>query len=127
MYEKVEKTPEKKSQIEANGVSQRQNSNTPTSRFVDNRPEAIQMRKLRDLVKDSPQNARLRELHTLATAHSVTQKKSNAKKSIGLVDNRAEAIQQKTLIQVMGKGRIQQKNEGKDTYDKNTYPLSKLG
>lgn len=120
MYEKVEKTPEKKSQIEANGVSQRQNSNTPTSRFVDNRPEAIQMRKLRDLVKDSPQNARLRELHTLATAHSVTQKKSNAKKSIGLVDNRAEAIQQKTLIQVMGKGRIQQKNEGKDTYDKNT-------
>lgn len=97
MYEQVEKTPEKKSQLEANAVSQRQNSNAPTSRFVDKRPEAIQMRKLRDLAKNSPQDAKLRELHNLSAAHSVTQKKSNVKRGFGLMDNRPEAVIQRGL------------------------------
>lgn len=72
MYEQVEKTPEKKSQMAANAVSQRQNSNTPTSRYVDNRPEAIQMRRLRELAKNSPQNAKLRELHHLVSGRMGT-------------------------------------------------------
>ena len=97
MYEQVEKTTEKKSQLEANGVSQRQNSNAPTSRFVDNRPEAIQMQKLRELAKNSPQNAKLRDLHHLAAANSVAQKKSNVKQGFGFVDNRTEAIAQRKL------------------------------
>ena len=96
MYEKVEKTPEKIPQMAANAVSQRQNSNTPTPRFVDKRPEAIQMRRLRNLAKDSPQNAKLRDLQHLA-AHSVTQKKSNVKQGFGFVDNRPEAITQRKL------------------------------
>ena len=97
MYEPVEKTPEQKSQSVSNPVSQRQNSHAPTSRFVDNRPEAIQMRKLRDLAKHSPQNDKLRDLHHLAAAHSVTQKKSNGKQIFGFVDNRPEAIAQRNL------------------------------
>ena len=79
MYEQVEKTPEQKSQSVANSISHRQSSHAPTSRFMDNRPEAIQMQKLRELAKNSPQNNKLRELHHLAAAHSVTQKKSNVK------------------------------------------------
>ena len=77
MYEPVEKTPEQKSQSVANIVSQRQSSNTHASRSVDNRPEAIQMQKLRELAKNSPQTAKLRELHHLGAAHSVAQKKNS--------------------------------------------------
>ena len=95
MYEPVEKTPEKSNQSLANTVSQGQYSNAPTSRFVDKRPEAIQMRKLRELAKDSPQNAKLRDLHALAAAHSVTQKKSNSQQCFGFVDNRPEAVAQR--------------------------------
>lgn len=101
MYEPVEKTQENKSQSLTNAVSQRQKSNAPTSRFVDTRPEAIQMRRLRDLTKSSPQNAKLRHLHHLAAAHSVAQKKSNGIQGIGFVDNRSEAIAQRKL-QEMG-------------------------
>ena len=62
MYEQVEQAPEQKSQSVANAVSQRQNNHAPTSHFVDNRPEAIQMRRLRELAKNSPQNAKLKGL-----------------------------------------------------------------
>ena len=109
MYESVEKTTDKKSQMKANGVSHRQNSNAPTSRFVDNRPEAIQMRKLRELAKTSPQNAKLRGFHNLAAAHSVTQKKSDGKQGFGFVDNRPEAVSQGKInvIQRVSKGDLQ--------------------
>lgn len=103
MYEPVEKTPEQKSQSVANTISQRQSSNAPTSRFVDDRPEDIQMRKLRDLAKNTPQNNKLRELHHLAAAHSVTQKKSNGKQDFGFVDNRPKAIAQRKLREVGNK------------------------
>ena len=107
MYEPVEKTTEKKSQLEANTVSQRQSSNAPTSRFVDNRPEAIQMRRLRDLAKNSPQNAKLSELHHLAASLPVTQKKSNGKQGFGFVDNRPEVIAQKKLQEMATNSPIQ--------------------
>ena len=77
-----------------NTISQRQNNHAPTSRFVNNRPEAIQMRKLRDLAKNSPQNAKLRELHHLATTNPVAQKKSDGKQGFGFVDNRPEVLHQ---------------------------------
>jgi hypothetical protein len=78
-------------------VSPRQYSNTPTSRFVDNRPEAIQMQRLPELAKISPQNVKLRELHHLADTHSVTQKKIDVRQGSVLEDNRPEAIAQKEL------------------------------
>lgn len=106
MYEPLEKIPEKKSHMAVNAVSQMQNSNAPTTRFVDNRPQAIQMRKLRDLAKDSLQNAKLRELHNLAAAHSVTQKKSDGKQGFGFVDHPPEAIAQKKQ-QDMGDNSLQ--------------------
>ena len=70
MYEQVKKTTEKKSQMAANGVSKKKNNNAPTSRFVDNRPEAIQMRRLRELAENNHQNEKLRQLHHLVAAHS---------------------------------------------------------
>ena len=100
MYKPVEKTPEQKSQSFANTVSQRQNSNTPTSRFVDNRPEAIQMRRLRELAKNSPQDTKLRELHNLAAANSVAQKKSNMKQGFAFVDNRPEVALQRKILEL---------------------------
>ena len=95
MYEQVEKTPKQKSQMEKNDFSQRQNNHAPISRFVDNRSEAIQMRKLRELAKNSPQNAPLRHLHNLAAAHSVAQKKNGVKQGFGFVDNRPENVAKK--------------------------------
>ncbi|MBR9787096.1 MAG: hypothetical protein GYB40_04095 [Vibrionaceae bacterium] len=53
MYEQVEKTHEKKRQFSARTVSQRQSSSKPTFQFVDNRPEAVQMRKLQELDKNT--------------------------------------------------------------------------
>ena len=103
MYEPVEKTPEQKSQSVANTVSQKQNNHAPTSSFVDNRPEAIQMRKLRELAKNSPQNAKMRELHNLADAHSVTQMKSDVKQGFGFVDNRQQTKQLRHLQSVSDK------------------------
>ena len=91
------KSTREKSQMETNGVSQMQNNHAPTSRFVDKRPEAIQMRKLRELAKTSPQNAKLRELQQLNAAHSVTQKKSDGKQGFRFEDNRPEAIAQRKL------------------------------
>lgn len=90
MYEQVEKT-EKKRHMAANAVSQTQNDHAPTSRIVDHRPEAIQMRKLRELAKHSPQNAKLRELHNLSAARSVDQKESNGKQCFSFMDNRPES------------------------------------
>ena len=97
MYEQVEQAPEQKSQSVANTISQRQSSNALTSRFVDNRPEAIQMRKLRELAKNCPQHDKLRDLHNLA-AHSVTQKKSDGKQGFGFVVNRLKAKRSRSTI-----------------------------
>lgn len=94
MYEQVEKTTEKKSQIEANGVSQRQNSHAPTFGFVDNRPEAIQMRKLRSLAKNSPQAKQIAQLQAMADNYSVRQQTIQKKENnTGLPDNLKSGIE----------------------------------
>ena len=97
MYKQQIKTKEKKSQSVANAVSPRHNSHAPTSRFVDNRPEAIQAKKLRKLEKISPQNDKLREYHHLATANSVAQNKGEGQLRFGL-DGKTNVIQRKTHI-----------------------------
>lgn len=77
MHEPVEKTPEKKCQSAPNSLSQRKNSNAPTSRYADNRPESIQMRKFQALAMNGPQDAKIRVINDLAAAHSGEQKRSN--------------------------------------------------
>ena len=100
MYEQVEKPKEKKSKVTANSVSQRHNRNAPISRFVDNRSEAIQMWRLQALAKNSPQNAKLRELRHLGATHSVTQKKSDGKEGFGFVDDRTESYDNQRVTQM---------------------------
>ncbi len=56
----ADKTQETKSQSVANGVSQKQSSGKSTFQFVDNRPEATQMRKLQEMANNSPQVKLLR-------------------------------------------------------------------
>lgn len=55
MYEQVEKPKENKSQSLTNAISQRQSSGASTFQFVDNRPEAIQMRKLQEMANNYKQ------------------------------------------------------------------------
>ena len=97
MYEQVEKTQDKKSQSVANAVSQRQNSRASTFQFVDNRSEAIQMRKLQELANNSSQVKQLRAFQNRAIASSVAQKKSDVKQGFGFVDNRFEAFSQRKM------------------------------
>lgn len=66
MYAQVEKPKENKSIVVANAVSQRQNSSDSTFRFVDNRPEAFQTRKLRELTNNSSQAIQLKALQDMA-------------------------------------------------------------
>ena len=97
MYSQAEKPKENKSSVVANAVSQRQNSSENTFQFVDNRPEAIQMRKLQEKANNSPQVTQLRAFQSRALANSVAQKKSNGKQGFGFEDNRPEMIAQRKL------------------------------
>ena len=97
MYEQVEKPKESNSSAVAEPVSQRQHSNAPTHSFVDNRPQAIQMRKLQELAKNSPQVVQLRKLQSIADANSLIQRENNGKQDIELLENRPKAIQMRGL------------------------------
>lgn len=88
------KTQEHKSQSASTADYQVQNSSESNFQFVDNRPEAVAQRKLKEFVNNSPQAEQLRSLQRLAYDDSVIQKKSNGKQGLGLVDNRPEAISQ---------------------------------
>lgn len=82
MYEQVEKRLEKQGQSAVKMVFQRRNRNGSTYRFADNRPEDIQIRKLKELTKNYPQ---------VANANSITQNKCSEKKGFGVVDDRQGA------------------------------------
>ena len=58
----AEKTKEKKSQSIAKAVSQKQNGNEPTLKFVDNRPEDTTQLKLNEMADNSPQVSQLRAI-----------------------------------------------------------------
>tara|TARA_B110000967_G_scaffold81960_1_gene84696 strand:+ start:985 stop:3492 length:2508 start_codon:yes stop_codon:yes gene_type:complete len=62
----AEKTKEKKSQSIAKTVSQKQNGNEPTLKFVDNRPEATTQLKLNEMADNSPQVSQLRAIQGVA-------------------------------------------------------------
>ena len=123
MYEQVEQAPEQKSQSVANTISQRQSSNAPTSLIVDNRSEAIQMRRLRDLAKNGQKTDQLRVLQKLAVAHSVTQRTSNVKQGFGFVDNRLKDVVQRKPQEIDGNSIKPEENvnERTDTED-NFFP-----
>ncbi|MFM2483773.1 hypothetical protein [Celerinatantimonas yamalensis] len=101
MNEQTEKTQEIKRQSLTNVASQKQNSSAQTYSFVDNRPEAIQMQKLKKWVKNSPQTVQLRALQRIVGANSVAQKKVNVNKGLGIVDNQPEAIAQRKLQEIV--------------------------
>lgn len=100
MYVQVEKTKKKKSRAVTNSVGRKKSRAKQGFGFVDNRPEAIQMRKLQELAKNSPQVAQLKKLQRMSVANSVAQKKSKVKQGFGFVDNRTEAIVQRKIQEI---------------------------
>ncbi|WP_158991396.1 hypothetical protein [Mucilaginibacter sp. L196] len=50
----ADKTQQNKIQAFTSVAVQKQNSNSPASKFVDNRPEAITQRKLQEAMNNSP-------------------------------------------------------------------------
>ncbi|VFQ45342.1 hypothetical protein [Desulfoluna butyratoxydans] len=84
MYEQIEKTQENKRKSISDAGSLIQGRGISTDQFVDNRPESIQMQKLKNLSCNSPQVQPLRAFKNMAAANSVAQKKGNVKQRFGL-------------------------------------------
>ncbi|MDW3210109.1 MAG: hypothetical protein R8N23_09585 [Reichenbachiella sp.] len=61
----ADKTQENKSQSVANQVVQKRNSNKPTFQFIDNRPEAIAQRKMKEIIDNKSNNLVQRMRSTL--------------------------------------------------------------
>ena len=62
----VDKTQENKSQSVSNAVSQKQGGGESTFQFVDNRPETIAQRKLKEMTNNSPQVSQLKAFQEMA-------------------------------------------------------------
>lgn len=79
----IDKTHSNKNQATTNNRSQFNNKKEPNSLFVDNRPEAIAQRKMRELMHNSPKLNQLRSFQEMANNSTqakqpVSQKKTNA-------------------------------------------------
>ena len=89
MYERVEKPKENKSKAVANSLAQKKSGVKQGFGFVDNRPETVAQRQLKEMVKNSPQVRQANQLLTIvdnykASPQPLTQKKENA---TGYTDN----------------------------------------
>lgn len=62
----IDKNQENKSQSVANEHSQKQGSSESTFQFVDNRPEAVEQRKLQEMANNSPQVMQLKAFQDMA-------------------------------------------------------------
>ena len=69
----ADKTQENKSQSVSNGKSHMQSGGESTFQFVDNRPEAIALRKLQEMANNSPHTKRLAQLQAMADHHAAQQ------------------------------------------------------
>jgi len=85
----ADKTQENKSQSVANDTSQMQSSGEPTFQFVDNRPEALQLRKLQEMANNSPQTQQTAQMQSIADNFPTQQQHPIQKKEnkTGLPDN----------------------------------------
>lgn len=89
MYAQVEKPKENKSRAVANLVAQKKSNVKQSFEFVDNRPETVAQRQLKEMVKNSPQVKQAAQLLTSADNYKASpqpliQKKENA---TGYTDN----------------------------------------
>lgn len=81
----ADKKQENKSQSVANAASQKQNGVASTFQFVDNRPKAVQLRKLQEIANNDPRAKQSVQMKALADNYSarqlqVIQKGSHGKK-----------------------------------------------
>jgi hypothetical protein len=92
----TDKTQRNKSQSVAGESAQKQSSGEPTLGFIDNRPEAVQMRKLQEMANNSPQAKRTPQLQATADNHSIQQQQHRIQKkenNTGLPDNLKSGIE----------------------------------
>ncbi|MEX6686850.1 DUF4157 domain-containing protein [Danxiaibacter flavus] len=71
MHTKAGKTAENKSVAIANMPVQKQGEQQPVDQFVDNRPEALAQRKLRDAINNSPRVQQLKAYQAMADHYAV--------------------------------------------------------
>lgn len=87
-------TQENKSQSIATAVSQKKSKSQSTFKIVDNRPEAIEQRKLQDMANNSPQAKQAAQLQSISQQNSLQeppiQKKAN---DTGLPDNLKSGVE----------------------------------
>ena len=60
------KKTENKNQVVSNGESQKQSGGESTFQFVDNRPEAVAQRQIKEMANESPQAMKLKALQVMA-------------------------------------------------------------
>lgn len=84
----VSKLQEKRRQLAVNDKIQKQNNKQTIDQFVDNRPDAITQRKLKETINNSPQTNRIAQLQSI-TSISFNSKQSSQRKvnHTGLPDN----------------------------------------
>ena len=92
MYTYANKTQENKTRSVANRVANNNSRTTSTAQFVDNRPLAIQMRKIQGMVNNSPQGKQPAQL--MADNYSSQQLPMQRKENkTGLPDNLKSGIE----------------------------------
>jgi hypothetical protein len=83
----ADKTQEDKSQSIANGESRMQSSGESTFKFVDNRPEAIAQRKLKEIANNSPRAMQLKAFQDMATQPIITIQRAEGDLELGSKPN----------------------------------------
>lgn len=92
MYTHADKTQENKTKLVANQVANKNSGATSTVQFVDNRPLAIQMRKIQGMVNNSPQGKQAAQL--IADKYSSQQQPIQRKENkTGLPDNLKSGVE----------------------------------
>lgn len=101
MYAKVEKSKENKSRAVANAVSQKKRDGKSTFRFEDDRPEAIQMRKLQEMANNRSQAKQVTQLQD--KEHIIQKKENNPAKVQLTMPNKksTDSIQRRAVVNVV--------------------------
>ena len=95
MHSRADKTPKNKNQPGASAISKRQATSKSTTKLVDNRPQAIVQRNLRELANNSSQAELTTQLQIKANNHSGVQPQFIQKKenNTGLPDDLKAGIE----------------------------------
>jgi hypothetical protein len=119
----ADKTQENKGQSVANAVSQSESSSESIFQFVDNRPEAIQMRKLQEMANNSPQAKQAAQLQAMADNYSAKQLQTMQLKSFQ--DLAINSTQTKQVIQRVGTDSEDESSDGTTDEESSWFKYSR--